>query len=70
MTQGTRKPVSRNARIALLFGWVLFVASGVYELLARPQRVTGSHGFFTWLGIAVGSMWIVKAIKDLLEEPQ
>jgi hypothetical protein len=70
MTQEAGKSVSRKMRIATLFGWAIFVAGGVYELVAHPQRITGFRGFMTWLGIAVGCLWIVKAIKDLVEEPQ
>jgi hypothetical protein len=57
-------------RIVLVCGWVFVVLGGVYELIAHPQRIAGLHGLITWLGIAVGCIWIVKAIKDLLEEPQ
>jgi hypothetical protein len=57
-------------RIIILCGWAFVVTSGVYELIAHPQRIIGLHGFIAWLGIAIGCIWIVKTIKDLIEEPQ
>jgi hypothetical protein len=70
MTQGVRKPLTPRVRVVILCGWAFVVTGGLYELIARPQRITGFYGVVTLLGIAVGCMWIVKTIKDILEEPQ
>jgi hypothetical protein len=70
MTQGVRKPLTPRVRVVILYGWAFVVTGGVYELIAHPQGIVGLHGFVTLLGIATGCMWIVEAVKDILEEPQ
>jgi len=69
MTQGV-KSTSRSARILTIGVAALMVVSGVYEVETRSQRMTGLHGFTTWLGIILGVMIIFTELTRLMQEPR
>ena len=68
MAQDLGEP--RSAHILTTGMAALIVVSNTDEVATRPQRMTGLHGFTTWLGIIWGIMVIFLEITRLMQEPR